>query len=456
MSNYTPDFLAKTKKPLKSFYLYENRRWYKEKTTEIFNLSNNNYIDLWYDVPYYGKVDRSGFLVVPKKTKINFSAGQNIASFSFVLQALDEMKYFLQRKKVHGRSNIANLFKNFKIKTSFYDSSTAYLSYGRAGISSYNDFLVKMKKMVLNYDTYVCEFIKYLDFIKRAYFSYYSFFASGLTPVGASGLAFSFLKKDHDDDTVKNEFFKDASFGTYAKIAANFGFRINKNAPWMIIVDLESKPMQRQGKWDKATKETSEISGFMKQHFIRDTNYFFDKFYDKVINSSYFYLQSLMLEGFRDFREKMQYLVTSKYDTTSDFVTNTISNINIERHPPVAYNILPDTFSAIKSTFQANDPILILLEKILYREFSTTYDREYKIFKAKFDQLSSQGGNIYKILYLLESFYSATKIFDPRTAKPMWRTPKKSLTPKNENVMIPNDKQKPSTSKIVTEFYTGH
>jgi hypothetical protein len=456
MSDYTPDFFAKTNKPLKSFFLYENRRWYKEKTTEIFSLSNNNYIDLWYDVPYYGKVDRRGFLVVPKKTKIDFAAGQSIASFSFVLQALDEMKYFLQRKKVHGRSKLANLFKNFDIKTSFYDSSTAYISYSRAGILSYNAFLVKMKKMVLDYDTYVCEFIKYLDFIKRPYFSYYSFFASNLTPVAASGLAVSFFKKDNDDDTHKNEFFQNEAFGIYAKVVANFGFRINKNAPWMLIADLESKPMQRPGKIDPITKETLEVTGFMKQHFIRDTNDFFDKYYDKVMTSSFFYLQGMMVEGYREFRQRMKYLVSSDFDITSDFITNTISNINIERHASVIHKITPDTFSPIESTFQANDPILVLLEKILYREFSTTYDREYKAFKAKFDQLSSQGGNIYKILYLLESFYSATKIFDPRTAKPMWRTPKNNLTPKNENVMIPNDKQKPSTSKIVTEFYTGH
>ena len=63
MPVYRPPFLATTKTGLRSYFLYEYRKWYKEKTSEIFEASNPNYIDLWYDVPFYGKVDTFGKLV---------------------------------------------------------------------------------------------------------------------------------------------------------------------------------------------------------------------------------------------------------------------------------------------------------------------------------------------------------------------------------------------------------
>ena len=83
MSNAATDsakyFNAITTDPVESRTLYESRQGYKARSSYIFNQINNNYIDLWYDVPYYGKVDRNGILKVPNNFHIDLSNSYNIS-----------------------------------------------------------------------------------------------------------------------------------------------------------------------------------------------------------------------------------------------------------------------------------------------------------------------------------------------------------------------------------------
>ena len=93
MPDYKPPFVAKSDIPLKSYFLYENRRWYREKTTEIYEDISPNYLDLWYDVPYYGKVNPAGQFVFPNPKKIIFPLGtpgndENVSGFDFALECI--------------------------------------------------------------------------------------------------------------------------------------------------------------------------------------------------------------------------------------------------------------------------------------------------------------------------------------------------------------------------------
>ena len=98
---------------------------------------------------------------------------------------------------------------------------------------------------------------------------------------------------------------------------------------------------------------------------------------------------------------------------------------------------------------------LTILEKLLMLEFKTQNNISYRIFKKKFLQHTQNKNELSDSLKLLETFYNPTKIFDPKTKKPFWTQPKKVLTPKNQHIMIPNERVTPTISKIVTEFYTG-
>ena len=468
MPQYFPDFIAQTSHPIKSYSLYENRRWYKEKTSQIFNNFNNNYIDLWYDTPYYGKVNESGILVVPNKDLLKYSAKHNLVSFDFIIQAFDEFIYFLQRATTQGRLSIRNLLGNFKVKRSFEDTPNQYLNFAWGIINSFNDYIVSTNKMVLNMESYVCEFLKYFELNPLNLFSYYSIFASAKTSVRGSALAIEFSAANHDSDITKNRFFKNAEFHKYVQTAANFGFRINKNAPWMIIADLNSKPMQT-GHTIKRRKTTQTVDGYLAQNMIPDTGALFTQRYNRCIVSAAVYLKEIMIYGYKEYQSRLLYLVDHnniKYESLARYQKFN-SNVNIKRW---TRQLTIKSYKTSSSKYPASSVVEIddlrqlygdkfwakMMEKILKKEYSVTEGKAYTSFKKKFDWSLINAPSIFDTYTLLESFYSSTKIFSKATGAPLWSKSKKSLNPQKNNVMVPTGKEKPTASRIVTEFYTGY
>jgi hypothetical protein len=72
-----------------------------------------------------------------------------------------------------------------------------------------------------------------------------SFIATSICPHTTTGLIIELGDKDHSEDTLKvEEFIKDPGFEFYRNAAHKFGFRVDKNAPWRIITDINSPNMQ--------------------------------------------------------------------------------------------------------------------------------------------------------------------------------------------------------------------
>jgi hypothetical protein len=469
MPQYFPDFIAKTTHPIKSYSLYENRRWYKEKTSQIFNNFNNNYIDLWYGTPYYGKVNESGVLVIPNKDYLKYSAKHNLVSFDFVIQAFDEFIYFLQRATTQGKLSMRNVLGNFKVKRSFEDTENKYLNFAWSVVKSFNDYIVSNNKMVLNMESYVCEFLKYLELNPLGLFSYYSIFASYKTSVRASGLAIEFLAANHDSDVIKNRFFKNAEFYKYVQTAANFGFRINKNAPWMVIADLNSKPMQT-GHTIKRINTTQTVDGYLPQNMIPNTQALFASHYNRCIAAAVVYLQEIMIYGYKEYQSNMLYLIDHnnvKYESLARYQKfNSGGGVTKRwaRQLTIKSYKTPSSKYPASSVVEINDLRklygekfwLTMMEKVLKKEYSVPNDKAYRSFKKKFEWNLNNAPLLFDVYTLLESFYSSTKIFGKSSRSPLWSESKKSLNPQKNNVMVPAGKEKPTISKIVTEFHTGY
>ena len=471
MPDYSPDFSAAFEMPVKSRMLYEHRRWYKEKTTQIFNQFNNNYIDLWYDVPFYGKVNRKGALRVPNKANLVYLAKENVHTFEFVAQAFKDLVFFLRRAGSQGRTSLRGFLRDFQSTSSFRDSTAGYLEYSLPVMETFNGYIITKDIMVLNFEDYINEFLKFLR-VTGAIFSYYSIFAGRYTPVGSSGLAIEFLPLNHDNDKSKNIFFQHPEFRKYVNTAANFGFRINKNAPWMIIADLNSKPMKlgHRIKRSSAPNGYVEVDGYMPQHFIPSIDWLFENYYDRVITHAFALLKSSLLFGYKEYQEGMRYLVDhGKIIFRPEREFKRISTAYVEKTPLREFYI--DTYktsnslnpqspyvdiSDIMKVPKFNDSFYAsILEKILKCEFNVDNDRAYRMFRKKFDKKKQNGTGAAPLLDLLEGLYNPTKIFDPATKTPQWAAHKKALTYEFSNVMIPNEQDKPTTNKVITEFYTG-
>lgn len=451
MPDYTPKFKIKTTFPLKSYELFEQRRWYKQKTSELFRLAGNNYIDLWYQVPFYGKVNREGVLLVPREDKISFSSSYNLSVFDFVLDAFKEFITFLERATSQGRTGLKRLLNNFSISESFFSSKGVYLEYSMAFMNSFNEYVISQNIKILNLEKYICEFIKFLT-SSRSYFSFYSLYAGRFININATGLAFEFDLKNHDDDSLKNIYFQHPEFKKYVQTAANFGFRVNKNAPWMLVADLQSVPMTRGHKIRRAGKIINS-PGYLLRKSIPDLETLFISHYDNAMIETFFLLREIILEGYNDLYQRMRFFVDHGHPIASiDFTFQNISDIEITR-TPIKTLYMENLANRLDSERDKPKPFVDLLEKILFHEFQTKTDRRYKAFRKQFDKRKDI--DHIGALEVLEKFYNPTKIFDFITARPLWTQPTKDLTFKNEQNMIPDEKDKPTIEKVVFEFYTG-
>jgi len=483
MVDYFPKFRAHGKAPLKAKKLFYDRLYYRYTTDEIFNfIDNDNYIDLWYDVPYYGKVNEQGVLYAPDKDKIVYSAANNIASFPFVISAYEDMVFLLRRTAVQQGSMLRTLFKDFKVEKSFYDSVDEYIAYSYAAVDSFNEYILTQGLMVVDYPTYVCEFIKYVK-LNNAIFSYYSIFASSRTPINASGLALELADLNHDDDATKNAFFEHPEFSKYVNIAAKFGFRVNKNAPWMLIADLNSKPMQEgfeikrytqsvsfPGVPSKPPTTTRYIDGYLAQSFIPNTSALFENNFMRVSTRALLLFKQTMLHGYVKFQRDVEYLIdylNPGIVTHPTFRTITDSRIipasRLTRYIKTYKSVKsknPGTGTVEKSDLNLNFDLSFYFkhfEKILEHEFDILKNRSYRRFKTRYNNKikRKEWGDA---LRLIEKFYNSTRIFNPNTGKPAWSSPisKKNLTSKIHNNMIPNERKKPTVTRTVTEFNTGY
>tara|TARA_R100001086_G_scaffold233338_1_gene154961 strand:- start:1056 stop:2462 length:1407 start_codon:yes stop_codon:yes gene_type:complete len=464
MANYDPPFIGKTEDPASSGFLYNQRKYYKNTTKKIFDDINPNYIDLWYETPLYGKVDTNGNFVFPNDNKIVYplmtdSSGKpNIVGFDFALKALEEYIVFLRRGFVGGKTGLNGLLNNFKVVSGYNNPFEAYRQYLGNVLSTYGFYLVKSGKNseITNFNEYVCQLIRVLEVVgeKLTFFHYYT---SHKTNLSSTGLSFRFIEEDQDDDYLKNKFYKHQEFAKYVNTAANFGFRINKNSPWEIIIDINSKPMLQNRKIKRKRRDLilqnkstiTTVPGYLQEKLIKTPAEFFNAYYENVMSQSYEYFRRLLLFSYAQYVEKMQYAVSyGKPYIVYDSMTDIISDKEFGRTAQKQITLEPFDRGKYDSIY-----FIKKYERILNIEFKNMLNKnKYNIFKNEFDRAVDKTRSSSAAYTLLDSFYSnLSKIYDPHTKKLIWQSPKNNLTGKTHRGKV-QTKDQPTISKIVTEF----
>ena len=136
--------------------------------------------------------------------------------------------FFLSRGAAGGKNELGRLLNDFSPRRSFIDSEETYMVYAASALETFNNDVILKGKIVLDFEKYVCEFLKYLFASPRTFFSYYSIFASFLTPISATGLAIDFDILNHDDDSLKNQFYSNKQLRAYIQ---DFHNKLPKNHP---------------------------------------------------------------------------------------------------------------------------------------------------------------------------------------------------------------------------------
>jgi len=235
-----------------SYGLFYNRELYKTQTypEQVYDVQP---IDLWYVSQDYGKVDALGnpIAVIPSfLSQVPSTNNEELFVMNFVADAFADLRNYM------GQAGFQNKIETED--TEYYDLqphrgwTSLDIEFDNYMQIAYDAFFegFMADKAIDNKVTNFASFLKvFSGFISRItpkfVFTKTAFISSRYgTPLGC-GLMLDLAVEQNDDDAVKyDKFIQDKNFTFFTKAAQQFGFLLDKNAPWRIVADLGSVAMQ--------------------------------------------------------------------------------------------------------------------------------------------------------------------------------------------------------------------
>ena len=202
---------------------------------------------------FYGRVDSNRDFIFPKTNymkQISDLYGKDVYVLNFVADAYEDFVKYLKIKKSNKLLTDDNFTLDWTAKRGWSSFSSQYDEYLQAFIESYAfDYLESSNRHVEISDfesfisimlkDYIFEMVSDYPLTKTGflYSSYYS-------PM-STGLCVEISEADHGDDEAKQyNFLNNENFKLYCLAASKFGFLVDKNAPWRLVANLNSKQMR--------------------------------------------------------------------------------------------------------------------------------------------------------------------------------------------------------------------
>ena len=226
-------------------------------------------IDLWYKKPFFGKMDGAGNVIFLSETnlkQLNSEKGQTLFAIDFVADAFTDLqKHFLQAAFQRKIKTQDSPYIRLEPEMAWRSVNNIYHKYVNA---LYNAFVSRylnqngMHKKIENFTDFLSAFLLFMRASGETFpFTRSNFILSTYCPNTISGLIIDLQKKGNSMDFLKTEYFiKDENFTFFREAAKNFGFVVDKNAPWRLVADLSSpkmkKYMAKYGSWNGAQAMT--------------------------------------------------------------------------------------------------------------------------------------------------------------------------------------------------------
>ena len=211
------------------------------------SILDDKLIDMWYDVPYFGKIDTFGAPVYPRDLLINnLDSDGKFQSINFVARAFRSLQNFVNFAKSKG-SIAPRFLGDFTPTAAWQHAPVLFDQYFEQNI--YNIFLDNFlnNKNVPSFKCFVKEYINFCRLVSEDIsLTFSSFVISNNCTNRISGLIIDLTKDPHDDAEKKiNDYFDDYQYINFLNACQSHGFKINKNAPWQLVADLANDQMRK-------------------------------------------------------------------------------------------------------------------------------------------------------------------------------------------------------------------
>lgn len=253
---------------LKAKELYQARSKYKEQlATEASNGTKMPYIDMWYDKTLYGRIDSRFTPVYPSETNLVMLSDE-CTTLDFVADAFSDFRRRWEELSAQGIVEPVGLLQKLSPEAGWVSLHENYHMYIEELFIEVQEWLktVKNKHLVDFYDFFDL-FVEYVDNNSpQKVFTRSSYITSANCDPRISGLIIE-LKRPavtHDNDYGKYRgFITDPNFELFALTAAQYGFYIDKNAPFRLVANINSDAMR----------------DYMQKYGINSLHMLFNKYY---------------------------------------------------------------------------------------------------------------------------------------------------------------------------------
>jgi hypothetical protein len=395
--------LPRASNNIKTNLLFENRKFYKD---DVFPKYGPRPIDFWYEKPYYGKVDIYGAPVYILEEFLGQLSGTDAYAMNFVAAAFNDFKKFVLAASAAKKTKIVDFLGGTLNPTSAWTSiHKLYHRHFTEGI--YNTFIntyipTKRNFKVKNFDTFVLLFIDYCDAVKNDIpITKTAYLTSPLCPSSISGLTIDLTKASDADDYGKyKRFISNPGFNEYRKIAANFGFFIDKNAPWRLVSNFAAN----------ITKEYMQTFGTSIKH-----NAVFNDRYTRCSIYDYLSLKTYLFQSYRSFLDTSPNVVTTKVKTQcSPGQTGPLNKSYVTQQVLTPRTHISDNFYEFRKMYP---------DSFFLRVYALVRLIESKqimnMNRTSFDQIIERTLNLNKYVsttaavHYIDSVFKQTRIYEP-------------------------------------------
>ena len=247
--------------------IFEDRKDYKDFDGNVIGIinfeefRNPDPIDLWYDRQLYGRIDQQGnavFIeeeVFAQQENIKMIGDSGVYALDFVVNSFNDLKRRIDniiayRGRFSGPTiGGSSVIRDFTPKKGMSLVSPLYESYTRQYFDAFTREYLRptfRDKLVRNFGDFVDLFVEFsLEYGNRFPITPTGFIKSQFCSPLVSGLMIEISFDDHDNDDMKGIFIDDTSFNFYHSLAKQYGFYVDKNAPWRLVANVSAPQMQR-------------------------------------------------------------------------------------------------------------------------------------------------------------------------------------------------------------------
>lgn len=203
-----------------------------------------------HEMQYYGKISKRGYAIYPKD-ELMVTLGQstvlqgdkNLFCFDFIESMYSEMQQNIRIKTAVG--SLPTLHPNINNMTPVRAYTSPKIQYILYFKNLLREFNLNMNDNdydnITHFDSYVNAAFRYFQNLdERTPITFSGWMTSKESSIFSSGLAISIMDNLYHDDAQNTEFVYNPLFLMYKKLAMNNGFCIIKQAPWIMIADINS------------------------------------------------------------------------------------------------------------------------------------------------------------------------------------------------------------------------